>query len=416
MTDFDYQVIVVGAGPAGSVTALLLARHGLNVALLDRRIFPRPKPCGECLSAQATRVLERLGLLESVLAQGPAQLEGWRIVAPSGHAFEARFPPGEAGPTKALAMDRRSLDATLVRAATGAGATLRHLTVRDVLRERGRVVGVEGRGPDGTPERMRGRLVVGADGLHSAVARRLGLVRRPLRLEGGRRKLSLTTHVMNPGGDWPSSPGLGEMHLAPETCLGVAPVDSAGLRLNLSLVVSQAWAVRGVDAERFFLTRLQEFPALKGRLGGLRVEEELLASGPFRVPTRDVVADGAALVGDAAGYFDPFTGQGIFRALAGAEILAPVAAAALAKGRADVGSLRPYARRHRAMVTWPRRLQRLIDAVVTRPDLADAAVTRLGGAPELAQALVAVTGDMRPVGTLLAPRLLLSLFAREHPS
>src|SRR5690606_24508281 len=94
-------------------------------------------------------------------------------------------------------------------------------------------------------------------------------------------------------------------------------------------------------------------------------------------PTRAVVVDGAALVGDAAGYFDPFTGQGIYQALAGAELLADAAAAALHVGAPSAARLQTYARRHHALITPARRLQRFIDAVVTRPALAELAFRRL---------------------------------------
>src|SRR5262245_21690846 len=83
--------VVVGAGPAGSVTALLLARAGFDVVLLDRQTFPRAKPCGDCLSPQANLLLAELGLLPTIRNEQPASLEGWRIMAPSGNSFEARF-------------------------------------------------------------------------------------------------------------------------------------------------------------------------------------------------------------------------------------------------------------------------------------------------------------------------------------
>src|SRR6185436_20961191 len=81
------DVVVIGAGPAGASTAAFLAERGVDVLLLDRAQFPRPKPCAEYLSPEATRVLDRLGLLPQIDAFGPAKLSGMRVVGPAGTSF-----------------------------------------------------------------------------------------------------------------------------------------------------------------------------------------------------------------------------------------------------------------------------------------------------------------------------------------
>jgi flavin-dependent dehydrogenase len=140
-----------------------------------------------------------------------------------------------------------------------------------------------------------------------------------------------------------------------------------------------------------------------------------MASGPFDQPTRAAVVEGAALVGDAAGYFDPFTGQGIYQAMAGALLLADAAAAALHAGHAHE-PLHDYARGLTALVSAPRRVQRGIELVLARPRLADRCIRALAHAPSAASALIAVTGDVKPPRSLLSAQPLITFlrhFARS---
>jgi flavin-dependent dehydrogenase len=172
--------------------------------------------------------------------------------------------------------------------------------------------------------------------------------------------------------------------------------------------------VAGKPLDTFF-EHVDRFPALRGRFSLSETIGSVLASGPFDQPARDVVAPGAALVGDAAGYFDPFTGQGIFQAIAGGMLLARAIADALRGARAH-RPLRNYARAHAALVDAPRRVQRGIDFVLKRPALSDRCFRALANAPSAAAALIAVTGDLqRPASLLSAPALISFLrhFARS---
>lgn len=417
MPNLQYaDAIIVGAGPAGSITALLLARAGHHILLLDRQRFPRAKPCGDCLSAGTTRVLHRIGVLDAVLAEKPAHLTGWRIVSPGGHEFAAGFHDATTEPdtrTTALSIPREHLDHALARAAQRAGAKfLTGIRVTDpLLGTDGRVVGVRARGADGQPITLQAPLVVAADGLRSTLARRLGAVRRAPRL----RKLSLTAHLH---GIQDLGNG-GEMHVIDGACAGVAPVTTPepdtddGTRLcNLTLVVYGDRFARDVarDTRTFFREMIRRFPALGHRIDTGPVTT-LLASGPFDWPTRRITGDGFALVGDAAGYFDPFTGQGIHHAITGAEILAEVADAALRTGDLSAKRLRPYSRGHAAMIRGAHAVQYLIETVISRPRLADLAIRRLARNPAAAEALVAVTADLRPARSLLSSTLALTLLS-----
>ncbi len=403
----DADVIVVGAGPAGSVTAKLLAGRGLDVLVLDRAAFPRPKPCGDCMSAAATSLLDRLGLLPAVLHAGAAPIERWDIVAPDGSVATGRF-----ADRPALALERRVLDALLLDSARSAGARFRQGRVDRLRRGPGRrVVGVAMR--DGAV--LTARLVVGADGLRSVVARELGVIQRTPRL----RKVSLTAHVTIPGP--PGSPAAftmrhGEMHVLRGGVLGVAPAGPG--RYNLTLVVDDrhARSLAEQGPEAFFMAWLRRVQTVRNRFGGVELGR-LLASGPFDWPTRSPVADGSALVGDAAGYYDPFTGQGIYRAMAGAELLAGEVGPVLAEAgdeRALDRALDRYATAERRLTGPTRRVQRVVEAVVSRPRLADVVIGRLAGAAPAMDRLVEVTGDLRPPASLISPAVVSSFLFPRH--
>lgn len=408
-----HDAAIVGAGPAGSTLALLLARAGCDVVLIDRATFPRPKPCGDCLSAAAARLLARLGLLDTVQALAPAHLAGWRIYGPRAACFAAAFDAlGDPDPLvhTGLALPREHLDAALLAAAASAGATVRcGWTATELQRAGAAVSGVRLRVHGGGDATVQARITVGADGLRSRIARRLDALRRPPRV----RKLSFTTHVARAsGGDW-----YGEMHVGDGICAGFAPVSAAGDCWNLTLVADADRFGQAARAPRaFFRTALASLPVL----AGLDLEPaELLASGPFDSPTRRTTFDGAVLLGDAAGYFDPFTGQGMYQALAGAEQLARVLVPLLRPAHSPPGDrspapvsarqLQPYARAHRALTRGPKRVQRLIHYVLDHPGLAELAIAGLARRPRAATALLAVTSDLRPAGSLLSPGLALSL-------
>lgn len=402
-----FDCVIAGAGPAGSATAIHLAGAGLHVALIDRSTFPRAKPCGDCLSPGANPLLKRLGILDRVHAAG-ASLHGWRIFSPSGASFETRFDQITADPLqcRAYAVDRSVFDAILVDAAREAGAELLKAHITDVI-PNGDFHEIACRDRDSS-QRVRGRLLIGADGLRSIVSRRCGLIGRAPRLH----KLSLTAHTRIIR----DVAGFGELHVIDGACLGIAsveaPSNATGL-CNVSLVVDSTRFGRDVaaDPHAFFDHMLRQFPAVRSRIITHAKSARLLGSGPFDRPARVVVAQGVALVGDAAGYFDPFTGQGIGHALAAAERLAFHANDAFRTG-SPRQPLHGYAREHAALVRGSRRVQRIIDRVCASPGVMDRAVRALGAAPGVAARLTAVTGDLLPARSLLSPNVVLTFLTR----
>src|SRR4051812_883441 len=322
----EHDAIIVGGGPAGSSTAFALARAGARVLLLDRVIFPRPKPCAEYLSPQASRLLHDMGALEAVEAVGAAHLAGMTVRAPNGALIRGDFAASHGFPAfrdRGLALRRTLLDPILLDCARRAGAEVREgVRVTDIVRDgQGRVAGVCVLDEHGGTRELRARLVIGADGLRSVVARRLDLARR----RRWPRRLALVAHYESFAdvGAW------GEMHVERDVgYVGLAAVD-AGLT-NVAMVVPRRFG-REIAADRtaFFQRWLRERPQLAERVAGARLVSPVLATGPFASHARRAWAPGAALVGDAADFFDPFTGEGIYAALRGGEMLAPFALAAL---------------------------------------------------------------------------------------
>lgn len=392
------DALIVGAGPAGSSLAWRLASAGARVLLIDATAFPRSKPCGDALSPGAIPFLREMGVVRSLRDAGAHSLRGWRIQAPSGRWFEGRFAAPRTGvPRLAFAVPRSELDALLLDAALRAGVHfLPAARAFDLLTaEDGRALGVRVRLGDGSARKLRARLVVGADGLRSVVARRLGGV-----LRGNRARLAIVGRFEGTRVEG----RLGVMHVSGEGCLGMAPLG--GGRCNITVVVPMAAAGRvSTDRWGFYLERLRRY-AVWGKVSDGKLSERLQITGPFEVSPRRVVGPGALLVGDAAGYFDPFTGQGIYRALYTARLAAPAVLGALERPAEESAWLARYEEQLRRLLRPGRWAQRLVDAVVSRPPLLDATARLMASYPGLADLLVDVTGDRLPPAALLDPRRL----------
>jgi len=343
------DLLVVGAGPAGLATAIRARQRGLTVRVIDHGEPPLDKACGEGLMPDGVRLLSELAVDAARL--DPAPFVGIRYL--DGEVeLDGRF-PGDPG----WGIRRTRLHRALVDRAAACGVDLCwHTTARGLERD-----GVLT--DDGT---IGGRWIVGADGLRSPLRRLAGLEGRPAR----RRRFGVRRHyAVVPWTDrvevyWHDS---GEAYVTPvgPRLVGVAMLCSAD---------------RSVPA---FDSMLEFFPRLAARLRGCPIDSTDRGAGPLEQRVRAVVRGNLALVGDAAGYLDAITGEGL--ALAFHQAFALVDAI-LAE---DLGL---YARAHRRICAMPLRMTRLLLAIERRPWLRRRILRILRRHPRAFEALLAVQG------------------------
>jgi flavin-dependent dehydrogenase len=201
-------------------------------------------------------------------------------------------------------------------------------------------------------------------------------------------------------------PGLGrsaEMHVGVRGYVGLNPIGTGVANVALVVPAAAARAAGGRTAD-FFFESLERFPGVRGRVDRGALLRSVLTSGPFAARSHRVTTDGALLVGDAADFFDPFTGEGICSALRGAELVAEHAGAALAEpgvvSRKRLSSYR-LARIRAFAGKWA--VERLIGYGMLWPALFDRAVERIGRRPAMAHTLIGVTGHFVPARAALNP-------------
>lgn len=403
------QLLVVGGGPAGSSAAWHLAQAGLDVTLVDRARFPRAKPCAEYVSPEGARILNAMGALETLERGTASALTGMEVHAPNGGVIHGEFVArhGFRGfRDRGLGIRREILDTVLLERARSVGVqVIEQAKVDDVLTdEHGACTGVRLRTEHGVRD-VLATMVVGADGLRSIVARRLALAHQ----SRWPHRVALVAHYR----DVRDIGSLGEMHVTGEGYVGLAAVGDGLTNVALVVPKSLAHAMSGNPAA-YLDAWLARQPALAPRFSGATRVTPVRATGPFASHAKRAWTDGAMLVGDAADFFDPFTGEGIYAALRGGELMTPFAVDAVdarerRNHRASRVALEAYERTRRAEFAGKWRVERLIGAAVAFPSLMNHAARILGRDRDLADLLVGVTGNFVPPSEVLSVRTLARL-------
>jgi len=385
-----WDVVVVGGGPAGATAARAAVRAGARVLLLERDTLPVRRICGEYVCPGAVAELRALGFGPALRAARTRALGGMRLYSPGGRQVVTTFPAASPG----LSVRRFELDPLLV--ATCGAEVRRGAKVLgvDVDRESVRV-----RMADGS--RVEAAVIIGADGRRSAVAREAGL-----RARAPATRAALHGYFSNVL----ETSGHGEMHLPGDgSYFGLNPGPD-GL-VNVSYVTDLDRLADGLGARAAASLReaLSGCATLRDRFSGARLASEVKVLAPLEVRVRRVVADRVLLAGDAAGFLDPLTGEGMYGAVVSGRLAGVWAARAARENRTAESFLRGYARAHRRTLGRKRPLNRGFQWMLQRPRVLELLGRRLAGSQGLGDALIGVIGNVQTPRVLLRPRHLLTL-------
>jgi flavin-dependent dehydrogenase len=331
------DVAIIGAGPAGTTLAAALARRGVDVLVLERSPAWHWRAGGVFASPAAVAALRRAGSSEATVQAVTQPIPAMRLETPAGTTVRLTY-GADAGRPMAVGFDRSALDPALERLAIESGASIeRGITVHAV-----RLGGSIGPGAphllDLGDREVAARVVVGADGTHSVVARAAG-VARPARLPP---RVGLTWHVADPRPET-DPPVDARMVVGRDAYVGLARVP--GGRLNIGVVLGPSW-LAGLRAEGAAPTVRRVLDAVPRRdddpvdWGAAPVCDRIAGASPLGMRVTRRAGPGWFLVGDACGFLDPFTGEGIHRALVSTELAAPAILAALGRGRDDTDAAR----------------------------------------------------------------------------
>ena len=303
------DLLIVGGGPGGGLSALLAARRGMRVQLIERKRFPRDKVCGEVFSSTAREVLQRAELLEPLFERGALPLDGCSFGDQRGRGF--------VGALNGLSLSRAAFDLFLKERAIEAGVDwIEGRSAGQPILDGGRVVAIEVRAEGGhSAARFTAERFVAADGRRSRLAHHLKLPGGDPQRTRPASRFGLKCHLVGVEG---LPRGRVAMHLFPGGYAGLSEIEEG--RWNLCMQIDAATLKAQRDPERILDKILRCHLALGKQLRNAKRCSRWHSIGPLRYGSRAAFAAGVYFVGDAAGTIDPFCGLGIGRALRSAEL------------------------------------------------------------------------------------------------
>ena len=335
-----YDVAIVGGGPAGATMALFAEKAGLSVVLVDKASFPRDKICGDALSGKSVRYLRELGLINEVEKAPNAFINKILFSSPKNVSAEIKLVPNSENISEGYVCRREVFDNILFQHAKERVETRENFTVKDILTENGKVIGFTGIDKSGQEQQILAKVVVGADGYSSIIARKTGL------FDNDPRHTLVATRAYYTG-----VTGLNtaiELHFVESVIPGyfwIFPLDNGYANVGIGMVIEEL-KKRKINLKKAHEDAVNS-PEFKERFKDAKLHGNIVSwSLPVGSKRRKVHGDGFILIGDAAGLIDPFTGEGIGNAMASGKIAAESVAEIIRSGQpADATALNLYTTR-----------------------------------------------------------------------
>lgn len=355
----QFDVAIVGAGPAGSAAAISLAQKGYSVVLIDKQFFPREKLCGDFLNPINWPLLEQMGVVRGLLSLPHKQVTAFRISAFSGEEATIPFPLRNGAHPFGLGMRRFYLDNFLLKRAEDEGAS---------VLQGSRVMGLKWGnggwsltlGNHSMEHRLHATILIGADGRNSWAAHRLGLTQPR---ENSGKFLAFQLHVRGAK----NVNGEVQIHLFPGGYAGVVELGEG--MVNLCFVVEREKVKDGFSYELFLDNSLSRNPRLRDVLEGARPAGGMRSTYPVYFSPRRLYGDGFLLVGDAACVTEPVTGEGVYFALRSGELAAEAIHHAFRQRNFSSQQLSSYQRACQRAFSLRQRANGVIRALIYRPSL-----------------------------------------------
>lgn len=401
-----YDLIIIGAGPAGTSAALYAAPLGLKVLLLDKKSFPRDKICGDALSGKAMEVLRDLGLADEAQKLPGAHIHSVVFGSPKGVVTDIAMKSARAdGIPTGLVVPRKIFDAFLFEKASQTSAQIiTGFEVKDILEEGGQVCGVSGINRNsGREEEYRGKIVLGADGYHALIARKKRLHERNpdhwiAAVRAYYKNVSGLDHQI-------------ELHFVDEIIPGYFWLFPAGENLaNVGLGIVQS----ALQKRPFNLKKAMD-TIIKSEAFASRFEQAAAVSKtegwnlPAASMHRKNYGNGFMLLGDAAGLIDPFTGEGIGNAMVSGKHAAETASKAVQAGRYDAEMLSEYDRALWNHIGAEARTSALLQKIGRNKTLLNMVIHKAAGSAHVRETLSGMMANTIPRKKLTNPLFYLKL-------